>query len=132
MSSLIDALWAGLTQLGEYLSAHVVTCLIPAFFIAFKKESKKMQAFALGEPMTIEKVILNASKIDCTGCRTCADLGADNLRHAICRLSGVSKAKVDGITGKVTIEYDTQKINLSKITERIEKLGYQVEILSRE
>ena len=34
MSSLIDALWAGLTQLGEYLSAHVVTCLIPAFFIA--------------------------------------------------------------------------------------------------
>jgi len=34
MSSLIDALWAGLTMLGEYLSAHVVTCLIPAFFIA--------------------------------------------------------------------------------------------------
>jgi copper chaperone CopZ len=83
--------------------------------------------------MKIEKVILNASKTDCTGCRTCAtDYEADNLRHAIARLNGLSKVKVDEITGKVTIEYDTQRISLSKITERIEKLGYQVETLSRE
>jgi hypothetical protein len=34
MSGILEALWAGLVQLGEYLSAHVVTCLIPAFFIA--------------------------------------------------------------------------------------------------
>ncbi len=80
----------------------------------------------------IEKVILNALKTDCTGCSTCADFKADNLRHAIARLSGVSKVKVDEITGKVTLEYDKQKIILSKITERIEKLGYQVEIVSRE
>jgi copper chaperone CopZ len=83
--------------------------------------------------MKIEKVILNASKTDCTGCRTCAtDYEADNLRHAIARLNGLSKVEVDEITGKVTIEYDTQRISLSKITERIEKLGYQVETLSRE
>ncbi len=80
-----------------------------------------------------EKVILNASKTDCTGCRACATgLEAGNLKHAIARLNGISKVKVDEITGKVTIEYDTQKIILSKITERIEKLGYQVEIVSRE
>ena len=82
--------------------------------------------------MNIQKVVLNASKTDCTGCSICANFKADNLRHALSRLSGVSKVKVDEITGKVTIEYDTQKIILSKITERIEKLGYQVEILSRE
>ena len=83
--------------------------------------------------MNTEKVILNASKTDCTGCRTCAtDYEADNLRHAIARLHGILKVKVDEITGKVTIEYDTQKISLSKITERIEKLGYQVEMLSKE
>ncbi|MFH0897776.1 MAG: heavy metal-associated domain-containing protein [Candidatus Bathyarchaeota archaeon] len=81
--------------------------------------------------MNIDKVILNTSK-DCTGCSACANFKADNLRHAIARLSGVSKVKVDKITGKVTIEYDTQNIILSKITGRIEKLGYQVEILSRE
>lgn len=79
-----------------------------------------------------EKVILNASKTDCTGCSTCADFKADNLRHAIARLNGVLIVKVDEITGKVKIEYDTQKIILSKITQRIEKLGYQVEVLSRE
>jgi len=89
-------------------------------------------ARALGEPMNIEKVVLNASKTDCTACSTCADFKADNLRHALSRLGGVSKVKVDEITGKITIEYNTQKIILSKITERIEKLGYQVEILSRE
>jgi copper chaperone CopZ len=81
----------------------------------------------------MKKVILNASKTDCTAaCSTCADFKADNLKHAIARLSGVSKVKVDAITGKVKIEYDTQKISLSKITERIEKLGYQVTIISRE
>ena len=84
------------------------------------------------ETKKTEKVILNASKTDCTGCSICADFKADNLRHAIARLNGVSKVKVDEITGKVTIEYDTQKIILSKVTERIEKLGYQVDIVSRE
>ena len=79
-----------------------------------------------------EKVVLNALKTDCTGCSTCADFKADNLQHAIARLNGVTKVKVDEITGKTTIEYDTQKIILSKITERFEKLGYQVEIVSRE
>ena len=83
--------------------------------------------------MNTEKAILNALKKDCTGCRTCAtNYQADNLRHAIARLGGVSKVKVDEITGKVTIEYDAQKIVLSKITGRIEKLGYQVEIVSRD
>ena len=82
--------------------------------------------------MSIEKTILNASKADCTGCSTCADFKADNLQHAIARLNGVLKVKVDDITGKVTLQYDTQKIVLSKITERIEKLGYKVEIISKE
>jgi len=82
--------------------------------------------------MNIHKVILKASKKDCNACSTCATFKADNLRHALSRLGGVSKVKVDEITGKVTVEYDTQKIILSKITERIEKLGYQVEVVSRE
>ena len=83
--------------------------------------------------MPIEKIILKTEKTDCTGCKACAaDFQADNLRLALARLSGVPKVKVDEITGKVTLEYDQQKISLSKITERIEKLGYKVEILSRE
>ena len=84
------------------------------------------------EPMNIEKVILKASKKDCNACSTCSIFKADNLRHAIARLNGISKVKVDEITGKITIECDKQKIDLSKVTDRIEKLGYKVEILSIE
>jgi len=81
--------------------------------------------------MTIEKMTLKTSKKDCSACSTCAsDLEAENLRHALVRLNGVSKVKVDEVTGKVSIEYDDQKISGSKITERIERLGYQIEIIS--
>ena len=83
--------------------------------------------------MTIEKIVLKTEKMDCTGCRTCATYyEADNLKHALARLNGVSTIKVDKVTGKVTIKYDTKIISASKFTERIEKLGYQVEVESRE
>ena len=83
--------------------------------------------------MTIEKIVLKTEKMDCTGCRTCAtDYEADNLKHALTRLNGASTVKVDKVTGKVTIKYDTKIISASKFTDRIEKLGYQVEVESRE
>jgi copper chaperone CopZ len=81
--------------------------------------------------MTIDKIVLKTLKKECNACSACVtNLEAENLRHALARLHGISKVKVDEINGKVTIEYDKQKIGLSKITERIEKLGYQVEIVS--
>ena len=83
--------------------------------------------------MTIEKIVLKTEKIDWTGCRTCAtDYEADNLKHALASLNGASTVKVDKVTGKVTIKYDTKIISASKFTDRIEKLGYQVEVESRE
>ncbi len=79
--------------------------------------------------MTKQKTILNTYKLDCTGCKACAaDYQADNLKHAIVRLTGVSNIKADGVTGKVVIEFDDSKIGLPKITQRIEKLGYHVEV----
>lgn len=82
--------------------------------------------------MAIEKIVLKTVKIDSGGCPTCAtDLEAENLRHALSRLRGVLKVKVDEVTGKVNIEYDAQKINILKIIERLERLGYRHEIISR-
>jgi copper chaperone CopZ len=84
------------------------------------------------DDLETEKIILKTAKKDCSGCSTCAsDLEAENLKHALARLPGVTKVKVDEVTGKVTIEYDTQKITVSKITERLDRLGYQSEIISR-
>ncbi len=83
--------------------------------------------------MTRQKAIMNTYKIDCTGCKACAaDYQADNLKHAITRLNGVLNMKVDEITGKVIVEFDNAKITLSKITQRMEKLGYHVEVTSTE
>ncbi len=83
--------------------------------------------------MTNQKTTLNTYKIDCTGCKACAaDYQADNLKHAIARLNGVYSIKVDEVTGKVVVEFDDSKINLSKITQRMEKLGYHVEVAKTE
>jgi copper chaperone CopZ len=43
------------------------------------------------------------------------------------RLRGISKANFDTIGGKVKIEYDPEKVNQPKISERLEKLGYRIE-----
>ncbi len=86
-----------------------------------------------GGSMTKQKVTLNTYKLDCTGCKACAaDYQADNLKHAIARLDGVSSIKIDEVTGKVVIEFDDAKISLSKITQRMEKLGYHVEVAKTE
>jgi len=85
------------------------------------------------EEMTKQKGTLNTYKLDCTGCKACAaDYQADNLKHAIARLNGVSSIKVDEVTGKVVVEFDDAKIILSKITQRMEKLGYHVEVAKTE
>ena len=82
--------------------------------------------------MAIERIVLKTQKLECTGCKTCAtDYAAENLRHALARLNGVSKVKVDEVTGKVAIEYDSEKISYLKFTERLARLGYKVEIESR-
>jgi copper chaperone CopZ len=83
--------------------------------------------------MTTQKTTLSTYKVDCTGCKACAaDYQADNLKHAIARMRGISEIKIDEVTGKVVIKYETEKISLQKITERMEKLGYHVEVVSTE
>ncbi len=83
--------------------------------------------------MAKQKTTLNTYKLDCTGCKACAaDYQADNLKHAISRLNGVSSIKVDEVTGKVLVEFDDAKINILQITQRMEKLGYHVELVKTE
>jgi copper chaperone CopZ len=79
-----------------------------------------------------EKVFLSTSKIGVGGCSTCTIFKTENLKGAIARLPGVSKVKVDEMASKIMIEYEPQKISLSKITERVGKLGYQVKTVTKE
>lgn len=85
-----------------------------------------------GPNITIEKIIVKIAKMSSDACPTCATyFEARSLEHALMRLSGISKVRVDEVAGKISIEYDVQKISILKITERLEKLGYRVENVSR-
>lgn len=76
--------------------------------------------------MVKEKVRLKIVKKDSTTCPNCATgLEVKMVEEAMVRLMGVSKAKYDEITGNLFIEYDSNKITLSKIITRLEKLGYR-------
>jgi copper chaperone CopZ len=80
--------------------------------------------------MTVEKLTLKVAKAEGASC-TCGSCGDSfqkmALERALMRISGISKANFDAIASKVKIEYDTQKVNPPKITERLEKLGYRIE-----
>jgi len=80
--------------------------------------------------MTVEKLTLKVAKAEGASC-ACGSCGDSfqkmALERALMRISGISKANFDAIASKVKIEYDTQKVNPPKITERLEKLGYRIE-----
>jgi copper chaperone CopZ len=80
--------------------------------------------------MNTEKLTLKISKAEGApcACGSCGDsFSKAALERALLRVSGVSKANFDTIGGKVKIEYDPEKVNQPKITERLEKLGYRIE-----
>ena len=80
--------------------------------------------------MTIEKLTLKIAKAGGApcACGSCGDsFQKTALERALMRLTGISKANFDTIGGKVKIEYDPEKVNQPKITERLEKLGYRIE-----
>ena len=78
--------------------------------------------------MSLEKLTLKVDKAEGNACPTCGgSFQGTTLENTLMRLNGVSKAKYDEVTYKVKIEYDPQKVNPSKITERLQKLGYRVQ-----
>ncbi len=58
------------------------------------------------------------------------DISCEHCQHAIERavgnLSGVSSVKVDIPTKTVHIDYDNQKVTLTKIEEVLDDIGYTV------
>jgi copper chaperone CopZ len=76
----------------------------------------------------VEKLTLKVEKTEGNACPTCGgSFQGATLENTLMRLNGVSKARYDEVTYKVKIEYDPQKVNPPKITERLQKLGYRVQ-----
>lgn len=57
-------------------------------------------------------------------CASCSSAVERNMSKA----EGVIKATVNLATEKLTVEYDAEKISIEEMANRIDKLGYKLEI----
>lgn len=69
----------------------------------------------------IENVVLKISGMSCAAC-------AARIEKRLNKLDGIKNANVNLATEKSTVEYDKYKININKIIDEIEKLGYGAKI----
>lgn len=67
-------------------------------------------------------MIKQSIKIGGMTCAACAG----RIEKVVGKLDGVSDASVNFATEKLTVEFDSQKVSLSKIDEAIQKVGYSV------
>jgi Cu+-exporting ATPase len=67
-------------------------------------------------------MIKQSIKIGGMTCAACAG----RIEKVVGKLDGVSDASVNFATEKLTVEFDNQKVSLSKIDEAIQKVGYSV------
>ncbi|MFQ5981692.1 MAG: cation transporter [Candidatus Heimdallarchaeota archaeon] len=73
--------------------------------------------------MTQAKVeeVLRVEEMYCTSC-------AETVKKAISKLPGVSRVRVNSLTSRAVVEFDSTRIHLDKLVYTVEKLGYRVEI----
>ena len=69
--------------------------------------------------MAKETKILNVEGMSCSHCENA-------VKKSVGALNGVDSVAVDLKGKKVTVEYDSERVNLETITETIEDQGYDV------
>ncbi|MBE3102359.1 MAG: heavy-metal-associated domain-containing protein [Firmicutes bacterium] len=70
--------------------------------------------------MSIEISTLKVMGMSCIHCE-------NSVKKSVSALNGVSNVLVSLIDKKVTIEYDSEKVDIKTIKERIQDLDYEVE-----
>lgn len=117
MSSLLNAGWL---ELLDYLSAHVLTCLVPAFFIAgaiavFVSGPNVLKYFGAGTNRLVSYSVASVSGIILSVC-SCTVLPL---------FAGIYR-KGAGLGPAVTFLYSAPAINLLAITLTGQKLGWEL------
>ena len=69
--------------------------------------------------MANESKTLNVEGMSCMHC-------VNAVKDSIGSLPGISKLEVDLTGKKVAVEYDSEKVNIEKIKDKIEDAGYSV------
>ncbi|MGI5912817.1 MAG: copper chaperone CopZ [Syntrophomonadaceae bacterium] len=69
--------------------------------------------------MANETKILNVEGMSCMHC-------VNAVKNSIGSLPGISRVDVDLAGNKVAVEYDSEKVDIHKIKDKIEDAGYEV------
>lgn len=69
--------------------------------------------------MSKEISVLNVNGMSCSHCE-------NRVKKVLGELNGVESVTVDLTNKKVTVEYDSEQVNLNSMTEVIEDQGYDV------
>jgi Cu+-exporting ATPase len=75
--------------------------------------------------VSTEKTVLNIEGMRCSGC-------VATIEKSITRVGGVFNVAVSLATGKASLEYDPQSIDLGTIIEAIERAGYKAQEFAAE
>jgi len=75
--------------------------------------------------MSTEKIVLNIEGMRCSGC-------VATIEKSLSRVGGVFNVAVSLATGKASLEYDPQSVDLGTIIEAIERAGYKAQELAAE
>jgi len=69
--------------------------------------------------MTLEKVEIKISGMSCAHC-------VARVEKSLKNLDGIKEVQVDLETGKATVQYDSKKVEPSKLEDAIKEAGYSV------
>lgn len=122
MDFFVDLLRGGVDALAEYLSAHVITCLVPAFFIAGAISSFLSQASILRYfgPKAKKSVSYSVASVSGTILAVCSCT-------VLPLFGGIYKRGV-GLGPAVTFLYAAPAINVLAIVYSAKLLGYDLGI----
>lgn len=70
--------------------------------------------------MSKDTIVLNVEGMSCSHCE-------NSVKKSVGALDGVTRVDVDLVGKKVTVEYDSEKVQVQNIKDAIEDQGYDVE-----
>lgn len=73
----------------------------------------------------MKKIVLRIEGMQCAGC-------ASTVEKALSRIKGISKVNVNLATGKASLEYDPERVNVDRLIKAVEDAGYGAKELKEE
>lgn len=104
------------------MARNIILIILIGFIMSCQNRSTndKIQAPAGPDLSKLEIIIVNVKGMTCTGCEK-------TIAKNITSLDGINACKVSHIEGIARVEFDSTLTSIRKISDAIEKSGYQVE-----